>query len=397
MKQLRTPVLLISCFSLLGLFVPAQASALPALPSGAGDITPDINWSQFISPIMNASGITCTVSSVSNFNGVLVGDVLAPISNPLTDGLKLRNIVLDPDSNVGSTCVSEVTIASTPIEVTGTISAPGMATVPGVGTSGNLTLACTVKTSIPTITVSVAANFGGGVSGKARITGESSTGVISFDCNMALAFGSSAGIAGTVTGTLTIGDAAANPSCVGQLSPTCIPVSLNNAVVSVTGGSGALAEAAGSGTYSFNDSFKLPSIDSNLSVVGVSSVRSMSAPTALTANSDELKLNLQAGRHSVKVTGVSNTSFAFMSGAQIQIATSPTSRCKVTASVKNKTVSIASPTVSSFGTARFTISSSAVKKIKSAGAKQNSKVNMTTSCTLGKKTATAKSSPKFSG
>ena len=397
MKRIRTFVLLVFSFSLLGVGVPTQVSALPPLPTGAGDITADINWAQFISPIVNASGITCTVSTVSNVIGVSVGDVLAPISNPFTDGLKLRNIVSDPDANVGAKCISEVTISSAQIEVTGTISAPGMATVPGVGTSGNLALNCMVKTSIPTIKASVNANFGGGVNGKARITGESSTGVISFDCGMGLTFTDNAGIAGTVSGNLTIGGAATNPSCMGQTSPTCIPVSLLNATVTVTGGSGALAEAAGSGTYSFNDSFKLPAIDTALSQVGVSSVRKMSRPSVLTTNSDELRLNLQAGKHSVKISGSSGTSVTFKPGTQVQITSSPTSKCKVTATFKKKTVLVASPTVPSFGTTLFTISSSAAKKIKAAGATKNSKVIMATSCTLGNKLATTKSSSKFSG
>jgi hypothetical protein len=213
---------------------------------------------------------------------------------------------------------------------------------------------------------------------------------------MGLTFSDNAGIAGTVSGNLTIGGATANPSCAGQASPTCIPVSLVNATVTVTGGSGALAEAAGSGTYSFNDSFKLPAIDTALSQVGISSVRKMSLPSVLTTNSDELKLNFQTGKHSVRVSGASSSSFTFKSGTQVRIASSPTSRCKVTALFNKKTVSVASPTVSGFGTTLFTISSSAVKKIKAVGAKKNSKVNLMTTCTLGKKVATIKSFPKFS-
>ena len=375
----------------------SPASALPTLPTGYGDITPDINWAAFISPIVNASGITCTVTSVSNSTEVNVSDVLAPMTNPIVDGPKLQRIVADSDANVGATCTSQVTIPSTPISVTGTVSAPGMASVPGVGAAGNMALSCVAKTSIPTLTVTVAASFGGAVTGKARITGDSSTGTISFDCNMALTFSGGAGIAGIVTGNLTVGDPTANQSCVGQTSPTCIPVSLLNATVTVTGGSGALAEASGSGTYSFNDSFKLPGIESSLSMVGVSSLRKMSIPRALAANTDELKLALQPGKHRVKVAGVSTSSFTFKSGTKVQIASSPSATCKVTATYKRTTVTVASPKVSNFGTTTFTISSSAVKKIKSAGAKKNVKVAMTTSCKLGTKTASAKSSPKYAG
>lgn len=375
------------------------ASALPPIPTGAGDITPDINWAQFISPIMNASAITCTVTSVSNYAGagVTVGTVIAPMANPLVDGAKLQSIVADSDANVGATCTSDVTVPSSKISVTGTLSAPGMASLQGVGSSGNMELSCVAKSSTPTITVTVAANFGGGVTGKARVTGQSSTGSVSFNCGMGLTFSGGAGIAGTVVGNLTVGDPTNNQSCASQTGPTCIPVSLINATVTVTGGSGALAEAAGSGTYSFNDSFKLPGIDSALSMVGVSSIRKMSVPRALAANTDELKLNLVAGKHRVKVTGPSTSSFTFKSGTQIDVSSSPSSKCKVIATFKRTSVTVASPKIPSTGTTTVTISSSASRKIKAAGAKKNSKISMTTTCTLGKKSASAKSSPKFSG
>ncbi len=379
----------------------SPVSALPPLPPGAGDITPSVNWAQFISPIMNASAITCTVNSVtgypSNPNDVAPGTVIAPMTNIITDGRKLQTIINSPTADIGATCVSEVTIPSTPIKVTGTISAPGMASVPGVGTTGNMELSCIAKSSTPTISVTVNANFGGAVNGKARITGQSSTGTISFTCNMGLTFNAGTGIAGSIVGNLTIGDPSSNQSCTGQTSPTCIPVSLLNATVTVTGGSGALAEAGGTGTYSFNDSFKLPGIDNTLSMVGVSSIRKMSIPRALATNSDELKLNLQAGRHKVTAAGANTASFTFKAGTQVQISSSPASTCKVTATFKRTTVTVASPTITNLGIASFSISRTVAKRIKAAGAKKNSKITMKTSCRSGSKAASVKSSPRFAG
>jgi hypothetical protein len=49
------------------------------------------------------------------------------------------------------------------------------------------------------------------------------------------------------------------------------------------------------------------------------------------------------------------------------------------------------------GDATYTISSTAVRKLKAAGAKKNMKLSMTTSCKSGTKTATSKTSPKFAG
>lgn len=382
-------------FSLVGVIPVGPANALPPLPAGAGDITPDINWSQFLTPLMNSSAINCTVTSAENTTDIAVGATLAPMTNLLTDGMKLRTIVADPDANVGATCTSEVTIPSTPITVTGTISAPSMPAE--VGTSGSLTLICVAKSNTPTVAVTVNANFGGAVAGKARITGQGSTGAINIACNMSLTFNAGTAIAGTVTGTLNIGNPTTNPSCGGQTSPTCIPVGLSTAEVTVSSGSGALAEAVGSGTYSFNDSFKLSSIDSALSMVGASSIRSMSQRPAIGANADELKISLSAGRHQVKTTAANGGAISVKTGTQIVITSSPTATCKVTVTFKKKTVTLASPTMSAFGSATYSVSSSAVRKIKSTGAKKNTKLSMTTSCKLGTKTATSKSSPKFAG
>jgi hypothetical protein len=381
--------------SAVGIAPAKLVNALPPLPTGAGDITPDVNWSQFMTPLMNSSAISCTVNSVANTTEVSVGSVIAPMSNPLVDGLKLQRIIADSDANVGATCTSEVTVPSTPITVTGTFSAPAMPA--NVGTSGNMSLKCTATTTTPSIVVSVTANFGGAVAGKARIVGQGSQGTVNFNCEMGLSFSAGAGIAGTVTGSLSVGDPTANPSCANQSTPTCIPVSLINAAVVVLGGSGALAEAEGSGTYSFNDSFKLSAIDRALSTVGAASLRKMNLRPALAANTDELKVNLAPGKHKIKSAATTGTTISVKSGTQIQLTSSPTSKCKVTATFKKTTVTLASPTISDMGTATYSISSSAVKRLKAAGAKKNTKILLTTTCKLGSKSTTSKSSPKFAG
>jgi|LauGreDrversion4_2_1035121.scaffolds.fasta_scaffold90774_3 hypothetical protein len=381
--------------STMGIAPAHVVNALPPLPTGAGDITPDVNWSQFMTPLMNASAINCTVTSATNTTEVNVGSTLAPMSNPMVDGMKLQRIVADSDANVGATCTSEVTVPSSPITVTGTFSAPTMPAA--VGTSGNMSLKCVATTTTPTIVVSVTANFGGAVAGKARIVGQGSQGTVNFNCEMGLSFSSGSGIAGTVVGSLSVGDPSANPSCASQTTPTCIPVSLSNATVVVLGGSGALAEAEGSGTYSFNDSFKLSAIDSALAMVGAASLRKMALRPALAANTDELKVNLRAGKHRIKSATTTGVTLSIKSGTQVRLTSSPTSKCKVTATFKKTVVTLASPTVSTMGTATYSISSSAVKKLKTAGAKKNTKILLTTTCKLGTKSTTSKSSPKFAG
>lgn len=395
MKRVRVLLSLCLGVATVGIFAPASVSALPTLPTGAGDITPDINWSQFITPIMNAGAISCTVTSVSGTSETSQGSIINPTANPFVDGMKLRNIIADSDADVDANCTSEVTVPTSEITVTGTISAPAMPA--DIGTAGNLTLKCRATTTTPTISVTVGASFGGLVAGKARITGQGSTGTVNFNCTMGLTFGAGNGIAGTVAGTLSVGDPTNNASCANQTTATCIPVGLSNATVAVSGGSGKLAEAAGSGTYSFNDSFKLAAIDSLLATAGAASLRKQALRPMLAANTDEMKLNLVKGRHSVKSAPAAGGTLTVKSGTQVRLTSSPGATCKVTVTYKRTTVTLGSPKISVTGDATYTISSSAVKKLKSAGAKKNTKLSMTTSCKSGTKTATSKSSPKFAG
>ena len=395
MKRTRILVSVVVAASALGVAPSSRVSALPPLPTGAGDITADINWSQFLTPIMNAGTISCSVTSVAGTTETTVGATLNPMANPFVDGLKLRNVIADSDANVGATCTSEVTVPTSEITVTGTISAPSMPA--NVGTAGNLTLKCKAAATTPTISVTVGANFGGLVAGKARVTGQSSTGTVNFTCSMGLTFNSGTGIAGSVSGQLNVANASSNTSCASQSTATCIPVGLSNATVTVVSGSGELAEAAGSGTYSFNDSFKLSAIDSLLSTAGAASVRKQSMRPMLAANTDEMKVNLTAGRHSVKSAPAAGGTLTVKSGTQVRLTSSPGATCKVTVTHKRTTVTLASPKISVTGDATYSIPSSAVKKLKTAGAKKNTKLSMTTSCKSGTKTATVKSSPKFAG
>ncbi len=395
MKRVRILLSVVLGISTLGVVSSSPVSALPPLPAGAGDITPDVNWSQFMTPIMNAGSITCTVTSVSNTTETTQGAVINPTANPFVDGLKLRNIIADSDANVGATCTSEVTVPTSDITVTGTISAPSMPA--DIGTAGSMTLKCKATSTTPTINVTVAANFGGAVAGKARITGQGSTGSVNFNCALGLTFSAGNGLAGTVAGNLVVGDPTNNTSCASQTTATCIPVGLNNATVTVLSGSGKLAEAAGSGTYSFNDSFKLSAIDSLLATAGAASIRKQALRPMLAANTDELKVNLTKGRHTVKSAPIAGGTLTVKSGTQVRLTSSPGATCKVTVTYKRTTVTLGSPKISVTGDATYTMSSTAVKKLKTAGAKKNTKLSMTTTCKSGTKTATSKTSPKFAG
>jgi hypothetical protein len=394
MRRVRILLSVVLGVSSLGVVSSSPVSALPPLPAGAGDLTADINWSQFLTPIMNAGAISCTVNSVAGTTLVTQGTTLNPMTNLMVDGLKLQQIINDSDADVGATCTSEVDVPTSEITVTGVISAPSMPA--NIGTSGNLTLKCRASSATPKISVSVAAKFGGAV-GKARITGQSSTGTVNFACSMGLTFNPNTGLVGTVNGELNVANASANTSCANQNTPTCIPVGISNASVTVVSGGGELAEAAGTGTYSFNDSFKLAAIDSALVSLGVSSIRKQALRPMLAANTDEMKLSLAPGTHTARVNAATGSSVVLKTGTKLRVTSSPFSTCKATVKFKRTTVTLGSPKVSAMGDVTYTVSSSAVRKLKAAGVKKNTKLQIVTACKSGTKTATARTSSKFAG
>ena len=371
-----------------------HASALPTLPDGAGDIVPEINWAQFMTPLIQASAINCTVNTVTGTSAVTVGQKFAPMTNPMTDGVLLMTIMKTPTANVTSDCTSEVTIPSTPIDVTGTFTAPKMADVAGVGSAGNITLKCTATTPTPTVTFTVVAKFGGAVNGKAQINGKSSSANVAFKCNMALAFNGGAGLTGTINGALKISDSA-NPVCDTLVMVSCVQISMAEATVEVVGGSGALADASGSGTYSLLDYLTLSSIDSAINQVKSMSVR----PFALTSNGDQLKLALLAGKHKVTLVSptVTGRNFSFGKGTSLQVMSAPSASCKVTATYAGKTVTIGSSKLSAAGSGSYAVSTSVAKKLAATGLKKGRTASTKVACTVGKSTTTLSLSGKYSG
>jgi len=352
-----------------GLVAPAPVSALPTLPDGAGDIVPDINWAQFMSPIVQASAINCTVKTVTGTTAVAVGRTFAPLTNPMTDGLLLMNLIKTPTADVTSTCTTEATIPTAPIDVTGTFTAPKMADVAGVGGTGNISLKCTATTPTPTVTFTVVGRFGGAVPGKAQINGESSSAAVAFKCNMALSFSGGAALSGTVDGALKISDST-NPVCATITAASCMQISMAEATVTVLGGSGALADAAGS----------------------------VSA-AALTSNGDQLKLALLAGKHKVTLASPaqSGRNVSYGKGTKFEVLSAPGASCKVTATLKRKTVTIGSSKLSAAGTGSYTVSTAVAKKLLAAGVKKNTKPATKVACTVGKSTTTLSLSGKYTG
>ena len=378
-----------------------RAGALPVLPPDAGNITPSIDWEKALSPTVSASGIDCTFTSVSGTDAVTVGQKFAPLTNQMTDGLTLLRLINTPTANVGADCTSSVSLPSGPIDVSGTFSAPGLASVEGVGSTGSISLSCTAKSATSPFTVTVSASFGGAVTGKARITGKSGPSDIKFDCTMALTFGGGAALSGTVAGQLAVGDPAVNPSCTGFSGPTCIPIGVATSTVTIASGTGAFADAAGTGTYAFNDFIKMSSIDENLSKVGVSSasVRTASVrAAALGANADELKLSLSKGAPTVRIFSPAvSGKVTFGRSSSFRVVSIPGAKCSMTATYRKKTVTLGSSTLAASGTGTLKVASSASKKLKAAGIKKKTGVTFRISCAQGGSKAAFSSKGVYSG
>lgn len=379
---------------------PSPAAALPTLPTEAGNITPEINWTQFLSPLVQASEISCTITSVTGTNAVTVGQKLEPMKNQMTDGLTLLTVARTPISNVGADCTSEVTIPTTTFNVSGSFTAPGMANVAGVGSTGTVAMVCAATSPTPKVTFTVSAAFGGAVAGKVKITGKAGASNIAFDCSLSLAFAAGAALAGTVEGTIAFADSVNNSLCTAQTALTCVQASVANATVTITGGSGALADASGTGTYSFNDIFSLPGIESSLSMVTSMGVRTAGVRAAgATSNADQLLVTLLAGKHTVRMIRPKDSSGTLSVGAggSIEVVSSPSAKCSLSGKLGTKTVSIGSSTLPKSGTASYAISSAVAKKMKAAKITAGKKFALTVSCIASKKTATLKKTVTYSG
>jgi len=381
---------------------PTPAGALPTLPTDAGNITPEIDWSKFITPLIKTSqSFKCTIVSSTGATNATVGRTFDPITNQMTDGIDLARWMAAPTADVGAECTSDVTIPTTPFDVSGTFTAPGLASVAGVGSTGSAALRCSALASTPTVQFTVTARFGGAVPGKARVAGKTGASNISFDCSMALEFTAGASLAGTVEGTIEFANRVANTLCDNQTGTTCIQASVTNAAVTITGGGGTLAGFTGSGTYSFNDLFNLPDVESGLNTAANAGkllgfgVRAQGA----TSNADQLLVTLLAGKHTVKVLRPKDSGSGVSIGAsgQFDVVTSPNAKCTLTALSGKSRVTIGTATLPKSGTRSFTISAAVAKKLKTAKITKGKKFTLSASCVASKQTATLKKPVTYTG
>ncbi|MFM8794154.1 MAG: hypothetical protein ACKOFF_04590 [Acidimicrobiales bacterium] len=386
---------------------PAPAGALPTLPTDAGNITPDIDWSKFISPLVKAStSIKCTVVSSTGVTNAPVGKVIDPLTNQMTDGLDLVGWFGNPAADVGTECTTDVEIPATPFDVSGTFTAPGMASVAGVGSTGSADMRCSAVAPTPKVQFTVTARFGGAVPNKARIAGKTGASNISFDCSMALSFTAGATLAGTVEGTIEFANRVANSLCDNQVGTTCIQASVTNAAVNITGGGGALSGSTGTGTYSFNDLFALTSLDDGLKqAMSMGGIRGLGVRSAgvgaqsATSNADQLLVTLLAGKHTVRMLRPKESGGALSVGAggQIDVVSSPSAKCSLSARSGRNTVSIGSATLPKNGARSFSLSSAVARKMKAAKITKGKKFTLTVTCTSAKKTASLKKTVTYSG
>ena len=220
---------------------------------------------------------------------------------------------------------------------------------------------------------------------------------------MGLTFVGGAGLSGTIAGTFIIADSTAIPTCTGYTGQTCIPVGVPNATVTIVSGSGALADAQGSGSYSFNDFFKLAGLEQNFSQIPGVSVSSSAVHSAgvrprLAGNADELKLTLTKGAPTVTIYKPTISGrVSFGSTSSYDIVSIPGAKCSMTATYKKKNVTLGSATLAASGTGTISVASAAKKKLKAAGIKKNTKVTFKISCGSGSTKALLSSPGTYTG
>jgi hypothetical protein len=84
-------------------------------------------------------------------------------------------------------------------------------------------------------------------------------------------------------------------------------------------------------------------------------------------------------------------------GTKFEVLSAPGASCKVTATLKRKTVTIGSSKLSAAGTGSYTVSTAVAKKLLAAGVKKNTKPATKVACTVGKSTTTLSLSGKYTG
>jgi hypothetical protein len=328
--------------------------------------------------------MSCIVDSVVGTNLFSGSDPEFTVIERLAD---LPVAFSDPNADVVLECGLEIGFPREPQEISGTISNPAMSEFLGTS-SGAINMFCDIDAS-PNVTIQM--RFGGAVPGGADVTAIGADSRIPFVCNMLMIFEGeeTSLLMGSVDGALEIFNPFNSTSlCNRTRVISCVAIRLQDAKVEITSASGKFKGYVGTGAFSFQNQFTLPSIDSLLSMAGVSPARlsdTKLAASKRTGRNALIWLELEPGRnrasivHPYKAPG--RAMATIRDGEQIVVVSSQTGSCVISARRGTGTWKrVAQVGLNQDGAARLSLSGANLVNFKSTGVIRNGVVTLRAAC-----------------
>ena len=377
-----------------GLFIVAsptsasvKPSALPPLPDGYEEFVPTFDFQELIgSQITGASlvDMSCIVDSVAGTNLFSESDPEFTVIERLGD---MPVAFSDPNADVVLECGLEIGFPSEPQEISGTISNPAMSEFLGTP-SGAINMLCDIDAT-PAVTIQM--RFGGAIPGGADITAIGSDSLIPFVCNMLIIFEGeeTSLLVGSVEGALEIFDPFDSTTlCNRTRVISCVAIRLQDAQTEITSASGKFEGYVGTGTFSFQNQFTLPSIDSLLSMAGVSPARfsdSKLSASKRTGRNATLQLDLEPGRNRASIVhpykAPSRAMATIRDGEEIVVVSSQAGSCVISARRGTGIWKrVAQVGLSQDGAARLSLTGANLANFKSTGVLRNGVVTLRAAC-----------------
>ena len=302
-----------------------SAGALEALPPGYSDLVPEVDFGPAMSSLVNIGSTPCTVKS----SNVSTLPVATKIELPPADLMQFAGALGTMKSNSSSLvtldCSSNLEFDGTEKIITGTV------TNTALSLKGTFSLKCSFKQSL---TVSASLSIGMAVKGGSQLSIIPTTVPIPISCGIRIEMSDGTTVTAAVEGSAGAGETA---PCEGTTDRTCVGIVADTKVI-VTSATGALKGYVGSGTYSFKDSFTLPSINENLgqvgSLLGKSSVRSYRSVPQVTDNTGVMKIAFVPGAAKTEIlypAVIAGTKTVFGKNATYGAVSSPKAKCVFTA------------------------------------------------------------------
>jgi hypothetical protein len=353
-----------------------SAGALNALPPGYSDLVPEVDFGPAMSSLVNIATTACTVKS-SNVSALPVATKIdLPPADLMQFAGALGTMKSSGTSLVTLDCASNLQFDGTEKVITGTVTNAALAL------KGTFSLKCSFKQSF---TVSASLSIGMAVKGGSQLIVSPTTTPIPISCGIRIEMSDGTTVTAAVEGSAGGGETA---PCEGATDRTCVGIVADTKVI-VTSATGALKGYVGSGTYSFQDSFTLPSINENLgqvgSLLGKSSVRAYRSVPQAMGNAGVMKIAFVPGAAKTEIlypAVVAGTKTIFGKNATYGAVSAPGAKCTFTAVSGKRQFVLPSVTANAQGaTATKTLTSAqATAMAKSLRLKEGSAIVLRAKC-----------------